>query len=114
MFKPHVPVNPTPTGEIIPVITTLGQTPTVHHAQAPAPCACHHPHAPATAPAALARTGMSPGTVIALAAAGTVGVVVIGVVLVSMLLAVVLVGASLAVVALALRSALTPPPSQRR
>ncbi|SDK98291.1 hypothetical protein [Streptomyces indicus] len=112
MFKPHIPTNPTPTGEIIPVITTLGQTPTVHHAPAPAPCACHHPHtAPTAAPV---RTGMSPGTVIALATAGTAGVVVIGVVLVSMLLAVVLVSASLAIVALALRAALTPPPSLRR
>ncbi|MBC9714638.1 SpdD-like protein [Streptomyces sp. TRM66268-LWL] len=112
MFKPHVPTNPMPTGEIIPVITTLGQPPTVHHAPPPAPCACHHPHtAPANAPA---RTGMTPGTVIALAAAGTVGVVVIGVVLVSMLLAVAIAGASLAVVALALRSALAPPPSKRR
>ncbi|MFI6941994.1 SpdD-like protein [Streptomyces sp. NPDC050418] len=111
MFKPHVPSNPVPTGEIIPTITTLGQAPTVPHVQAPAPCACHHPH---HAPAAPVRSGMSPGTVIALAAAGTVGALVIGVVLVSMVLAVALTGISLAVCVLALRSLLTTPDTKRR
>ncbi|WP_415950583.1 hypothetical protein [Streptomyces sp. KLOTTS4A1] len=49
---------------------------------------------------------MSPGTLIALAAAGTVGALVIGAVLVSMLLAVAVTGVSIAVCAIVLRSLL--------
>lgn len=104
MFRPRIPVNPLPTGLATPpaVIQPSHVVPT-----APAPV----PVAPASAPAAQARptVQLTPGSLALLVGGGTVAVLVIGAVLVSMLLAVAITAGSLAVVALVVRSVLTHP-----
>ncbi|MER7539564.1 SpdD-like protein [Streptomyces sp. NPDC097704] len=99
MLRPHVPVNPLPTGHTIPLLK-------------PAPMADIEPtteHTPAStsgpAPVVQARTSiqLTPGSALALAVGGGAVVLVVGTVLVSMLLAVAITGASIAVVAVVLR-----------
>jgi hypothetical protein len=110
MLRPHVPVNETPTGEIIPTITTLGAV--VPHESGQTPCGCRH-HAPAPA-ASRPAVQITPGALVVLVVGGTVVVLTIGAVLVSMLLAVAITAGSLAVVALVARSILTTEAKQRR
>ncbi|MFI7315993.1 SpdD-like protein [Streptomyces venezuelae] len=100
MFEPRIPVNPAPTGEIIPVITTAAQTGHPHAAQTG--CSCHHPTPAPTAAPARPSVQVTPATVLT----GAVVVLVVGAVLVSMLLAVAITAASLAVCALVIRSLL--------
>ncbi|MGW2204747.1 SpdD-like protein [Streptomyces sp. NPDC001774] len=99
MFRPHVPVNPLPTG----IVTPLAQ-PSVPATSAE-PTSCHHDHIPTPVPVAASRSTvqLTPGSAIALAAGGGAVVLVVGAVLVSMLLAVAITGVSIAVVAVVLR-----------
>ncbi|KOG24700.1 MULTISPECIES: hypothetical protein [Streptomyces] len=95
MLRPHVPVNPLPTGHTIPLLkptTAANIEPTT-------------PTVPAPAPVAPARTSvqLTPGSALALAAGGGAVVLVVGAVLVSMLLTVAITGVSIAVVAVVLR-----------
>ncbi|MFF3839416.1 SpdD-like protein [Streptomyces sp. NPDC001930] len=94
MLRPHVPVNPLPTGTPIPLLK-------------PTTMADIEPIAPASipVPVAPARTAiqLTPGSALALAAGGGAVVLVVGAVLVSMLLAVAISGVSIAVVAVVLR-----------
>ncbi|MGW4699461.1 SpdD-like protein [Streptomyces sp. NPDC004285] len=92
MLRPHVPVNPLPTGHTIPLLK-------------PAPTVDIEPTTPAPVPVAPARTTvqLTPGSALALAAGGGAVVLVVGAVLVSMLLAVAITGASIAVIAVVLR-----------
>ncbi|CAM5458971.1 hypothetical protein SALBM135S_03846 [Streptomyces alboniger] len=104
MFEPRIPVNPVPTGEIIPVITTAAVLP--GHPHTPTACSCHtQPPAPA-APPARPTVQITPGSALALVGATTVVVLIVGAVLVSLLLAVAITAASLAVCALVIRSLL--------
>ncbi|MFE5029951.1 SpdD-like protein [Streptomyces sp. NPDC056656] len=105
MFRPRIPVNDTPTGQIIPIITTaapgssLDQVPHLGHATSY--CFCEN-----RAPAAAARPAvqLTPGALALVVAGGTAAVLVVGAVLVSMLLAVAITGVSLAICALVVRS----------
>ncbi|WP_371527191.1 SpdD-like protein [Streptomyces sp. NBC_01283] len=101
MLKPHVPVNETPTGEIIPVITTIAAASPQHHISAP--CACAQ-HAPAPQASARPAVQLTPGALVTVVVGGTAAVLVVGAVLVSMLLAVAITAGSLAIVALVIRS----------
>ncbi|MGW0531545.1 SpdD-like protein [Streptomyces sp. NPDC003032] len=103
MFKPHVPVNELPTGEIVPTITTLGTVAPQH--QISAPCACT-PHTPVPQAPAASRSAvqLTPGALVTVVVGGTVAVLVVGAVLVSMLLAVAITAGALAIVALVIRS----------
>ena len=103
MFKPQVPVNEIPTGDIIPTITTLGNSFSQHHISAP--CGCTH-HAPAPQSPAAPRPAvqLTPGSLVTVVVGGTVAVLVVGAVLVSMLLAVAITAGALAIVALVIRS----------
>ncbi|MFF0556514.1 SpdD-like protein [Streptomyces sp. NPDC004266] len=93
MLRPHVPVNPLPTG----LVTPLAQ-PTAADIEPTAPASAPVPVAPA-------RTAiqLTPGSALALAAGGGAVVLVVGAVLVSMLLAVAITGASVALIAVVLR-----------
>lgn len=104
MFTPkYPPLDTAPAHTVIPT-------------SAPAvPCDCGHNHTPAApAPAPVPTptvptrptVQLTPGSVIAVAGAGTAVVLVVGTVLVSMLLAVAITGASVAVCAVVLRSLL--------
>ncbi|MEU4063570.1 SpdD-like protein [Streptomyces wedmorensis] len=94
MLRPHVPVNPLPTGIVTPLIQPTVAADIEPVAPAPAPV-----------PVAPARTSvqLTPGSTLALAAGGGAIVLVVGAVLVSLLLAVAITGASIAVIAVVLR-----------
>ena len=113
MLRPRVPVNEKPSAEIIPTITTLGAV--VPHQPGQAPCGCQH-HAPAPTAPTTSRPAvqLTPGALVVGVVGGTVVVLTIGAVLVSMLLAVAITAGSLAVVALVVRSILTSEAKQRR
>ncbi|MFJ9223462.1 SpdD-like protein [Streptomyces sp. NPDC102383] len=117
MFRPRVPLNEQPTGEIIPTITTLGAV--VPHssnqAQTHAPCGCQH-HAPASVAPAASRPAvqLTPGALLLLVGGGTAAVLVVGAVLVSMLLAVAITAGALAIVALVVRSLIASEQKQHR
>ncbi|WP_425833761.1 SpdD-like protein [Streptomyces fractus] len=117
MLTPRVPLNPQPTGEIIPTITTLGTVVPHNPAQAQAPCGCQH-HAPAPAPAAPVASRpavqLTPGALLLLVGGGTAAVLVVGTVLVSMLLAVAVTAGALAIVALVVRSLIASEQKQHR
>ncbi|MFE3553619.1 SpdD-like protein [Streptomyces sp. NPDC059193] len=100
MLRPRIPVNPLPTGIVIPLAQSSG----VEHTREGAPIARVHQDS-AAAPVAPARNTvqLTPSNVIALAAGGGAVVLVVGAVLVSMLLAVAITGVSVAVVAVVLR-----------
>ncbi|WP_425831524.1 SpdD-like protein [Streptomyces fractus] len=115
MFKPRVPVNEQPTGEIVPTITTLGTVAPPHDShQAVCGCQSHTPApvVPASAPARPAMQ-LTPGALLLLVGGGTAAVLVVGAVLVSMLLAVAITAGSLAIVALVARSILTSEAKRR-
>ncbi|MFG2641200.1 SpdD-like protein [Streptomyces sp. NPDC048370] len=99
MFRPHVPVNPLPTGLVSPLIQFTAPATTVE------PMACNHDHTSAPVPVATSRSTvqLTPGSAIALAAGGGAVVLVVGTVLVSLLLAVTITGVSVALVAVVLR-----------
>ncbi|MFD9241765.1 SpdD-like protein [Streptomyces sp. NPDC059556] len=99
MLQPRIPVNPLPTGTVIPLTPPTAPTAAVE------PVTCHHDHAPAPAPVAAPRTTvqLTPGSALALAAGGGAVVLVVGAVLVSMLLAVAITGVSVALIAVVLR-----------
>ncbi|MGW1515742.1 SpdD-like protein [Streptomyces sp. NPDC002287] len=99
MLRPRIPVNPSPTGIVTPPTSAIEP----RHESSP-PAAHHTPTTPTT-PAAPGRlpVQLTPGSTVALAAAGGAVVLVVGAVLVSMLLAVAITGISLAVVAVVLR-----------
>ncbi|WP_372350202.1 SpdD-like protein [Streptomyces sp. KL116D] len=108
MLRPRVPINEQPSGEIIPVVTTLGTIAPQPSTQAPCGCQHHTPAPIAPAPAAARPTvQLTPGSIALLVGGGTAVVLVIGAVLVSMLLAVAITAGSLAVVAVVVRSILT-------
>ncbi|RSS85595.1 SpdD-like protein [Streptomyces sp. WAC05292] len=96
MFRPHIPVNPLPTGIVTP-LTHTGPTSRVETRHESAPVAA--------APTVPARptVQLTPGSVLALAAGGGAVVLVVGAVLVSMLLATAITGVSVAVIAVVLR-----------
>ncbi|MFD9569458.1 SpdD-like protein [Streptomyces sp. NPDC059982] len=100
MLRPRVPVNPSPTGIVTPPTSSIEP----RHESSP-PAAAHHTPTTPTTPAVPGRlpVQLTPGSTVALAAAGGAVVLVVGAVLVSMLLAVAITGVSLAVVAVVLR-----------
>ncbi|WP_328768618.1 SpdD-like protein [Streptomyces sp. NBC_00286] len=111
MFQPRIPVNPTPTAQVVPVVTP---TAIEHHPGASAPCGCsHHIPAPAAPEPSRPAVQLTPGGVVAVAGAGVAVVLVVGAVLVSMLLAVAITGASLAICALVIRSLITTDAKRR-
>ncbi|MFD9071714.1 SpdD-like protein [Streptomyces lasiicapitis] len=118
MFKPHVPTNQMPTGDVIPYLTPTAITPP-GQASAPATCSCRHttpppPPAPVTAPVSARPTvQLTPGALIAVVVGGTTVVLVVGAVLVSLLLAVALCGVSLTICALVIRSLVNTQAKQR-
>ncbi|MFE7782082.1 SpdD-like protein [Streptomyces nigrescens] len=95
MFGPKVPTNPTPTGLVVPL--TVEPTAPVRHAPAPTPV---------TQSSNRPAVHLTPGTTLALVGGGTIVVLVVGAVLVSMLLVVAISGVSVAVCAVVLRSLL--------
>lgn len=106
MFQPRIPVNPLPTGVVIP----LAQ-PTPSTDIEPTACNHHHAPAPAPAPAPSSAVRLTPAGLAVVVAGGVGAVLVVGTVLVSMLLAVAVSAASVAVSAVVLRSLLN---GQRR
>ncbi|MGW0601539.1 SpdD-like protein [Streptomyces sp. NPDC002776] len=98
MIRPKIPVNPTPTG--------LSTPPAVIQPTTITPGTPPPPPAPMAQMSSRSTVQLTPGSVIALAGAGTAVVLVVGAVLVSMLLAVAITGASLAVCAVVIRSIL--------
>ncbi|MFE4775255.1 SpdD-like protein [Streptomyces sp. NPDC056713] len=101
MFKPRIPVNDQPTGQIIPLITTAAPAELPHPGHAPSQCFCEN-----RSPAASTRptVQLTPGALALVVAGGTAAVLVVGAVLVSMLLAVAITGVSVAICALVIRS----------
>ncbi|MFC9673884.1 SpdD-like protein [Streptomyces sp. NPDC056949] len=101
MFKPRIPVNDQPTGQIIPLITTAAPAELPHPGHAPSHCFCEN-----RSPAASTRptVQLTPGALALVVAGGTAAVLVVGAVLVSMLLAVAITGVSVAICALVIRS----------
>lgn len=99
MFQPRIPVNPLPTGTVIPLVQPTAPTAAVE------PVTCHHDHTHVPAPVVAPRTTvqLTPGSALALAAGGGAVVLVVGTVLVSMLLAVAITGVSVALIAVVLR-----------
>ncbi|WP_030553051.1 hypothetical protein [Streptomyces exfoliatus] len=99
MLQPRIPVNPLPTGTVIPLTQPTAPTAAVE------PVACHHDHTPVPASVTARRTTLqlTPGSALALAAGGGAVVLVVGAVLVSMLLAVAITGVSVALIAVVLR-----------
>jgi hypothetical protein len=99
MLQPRIPVNPLPTGTVIPLTQPTAPTTTVE------PVTCHHDHTPIPAPVTARRTTvqLTPGSALALAAGGGAVVLVVGTVLVSMLLAVAITGVSVALITVFLR-----------
>ncbi|MFG3042484.1 SpdD-like protein [Streptomyces sp. NPDC048330] len=98
MLRPHVPVNPLPTGTPIPFLK-------------PTPAADIEPVTPTPAPAPVVpnrgtSVQLTPGSALALAAGGGAVVLIVGAVVVSMLLAVAITGVSVAVCAVVLKSLL--------
>ncbi|MGW0331270.1 SpdD-like protein [Streptomyces sp. NPDC003011] len=98
MIRPKVPTNPTPTGYATPPVVVEPAT-----VIPGSPVSQPTPAVPVSSRPAVQLT---PGSVIALAGAGTAVVLVVGAVLVSMLLAVAITGASVAVCAVVIRSIL--------
>ncbi|MFG2873249.1 SpdD-like protein [Streptomyces sp. NPDC048338] len=96
MLRPHVPVNPLPTGHTTPLAPPAPTT-------AVEPAACNHGQAPMRAASTRTTVQLTPGSVLALAAGGGAVVLVVGTVLVSLLLAVAITGVSVAVIAVVLR-----------
>ncbi len=104
MIRPKIPVNPLPTGLVIPLdqpTTTVEP----HHA-AVAACDCQHTPAPAASRVQLPAVRLTPTGLVAVVAGGAGLALVVGAVLVSMLLAVAITGVSVAVCAVVLRSLL--------
>ncbi|MER5303659.1 SpdD-like protein [Streptomyces lasiicapitis] len=118
MFKPRVPTNLMPTGDVIPYLTPTAIT-QPGQPTAPADCSCRHtPQAPAPAPvpapvSARPTVQLTPGSLIAVVVGGTTVVLVVGAVLVSLLLAVALCGVSLTICALVIRSLVNTQAKQR-
>ncbi|MGP3924761.1 SpdD-like protein [Streptomyces sp. 8N616] len=102
MFRPRIPVNPTPTGIVTPLV--VEPTAIEPHQHAPA-CACQHTPPPAPAPSGQA-VRLTPTGLLAVVGGGAAVVLVVGTVLVSLLLAVAITAASVAVCALVVRSLL--------
>ncbi|MFD8417385.1 SpdD-like protein [Streptomyces sp. NPDC059650] len=100
MFRPHIPVNPLPTGIITPP-TRPAPTADVEPRHESTPTAAGHPSPAAIQPRTTIQ--LTPGSAVALAAGGGAVVLVVGAVLVSMLLAVAITGVSVAATAVVLR-----------
>ncbi|MFJ4779410.1 SpdD-like protein [Streptomyces sp. NPDC088762] len=106
MIRPKIPVNPLPTGLLIPLDQpTANTTVESHHGTAPA-CGCDHSPAPAQSRIQMPAVRLTPAGLVAVVAGGAGLVLVVGAVLVSMLLAVAITGVSVAVCAVVLRSLL--------
>ncbi|MFE2327325.1 SpdD-like protein [Streptomyces sp. NPDC059385] len=108
MIRPKIPVNPLPTGLVIPLDQpTTNATVEPHTGTAPA-CGCDHTPAPAAQPSRvqIPAVRLTPAGLVAVVAGGAGLVLVVGAVLVSMLLAVAITGVSVAVCAVVLRSLL--------
>ncbi|MFI6146125.1 SpdD-like protein [Streptomyces sp. NPDC051109] len=104
MIRPKIPVNPLPTGLVIPLDQpTTNATVEPHHSTAVA-CGCQHTPAPAQPRVQMPAVRLTPTGLVAVVAGGAGLVLVVGAVLVSMLLAVAITGASVAVCAVVLRS----------
>lgn len=99
MFRPHIPVNPLPTGIVTPAVHPTSTADVEHRPDSSPTTAGHH------SPASPSRTTiqLTPGSAVALAAGGGAVVLVVGAVLVSMLLAVAITGMSVAVIAVVMR-----------
>ncbi|MFE2477853.1 SpdD-like protein [Streptomyces sp. NPDC059389] len=105
MIRPKIPVNPLPTGLVIP----LDQPTTAvepHYPGTALACDCHHAPVQPTPRVQLPAVRLTPAGLVAAVAGGAGLVLVVGAVLVSMLLAVAITGASVAVCAVVLRSLL--------
>ncbi|MFD7837407.1 SpdD-like protein [Streptomyces sp. NPDC059761] len=104
MIRPRIPVNPLPTGLVIPLDQS---TTAVEPHTGPAPARdCHHGRVQPTPRVQLPAVRLTPAGLVAAVAGGAGLVLVVGAVLVSMLLAVAITGASVAVCAVVLRSLL--------
>ncbi|WP_425833603.1 SpdD-like protein [Streptomyces fractus] len=113
MFKPRIPVNERPTGQIIPTVASLGTV--VPRDDVHAACGCQHPTPPPVASApSRSQVQLTPGALLLLVGGGTAVVLTVGAVLVSMLLAVAITAGSLAIVALVVRSILATDTKHRR
>ncbi|MFJ7153520.1 SpdD-like protein [Streptomyces sp. NPDC101118] len=87
MFRPHVPINPLPTGIVSLPTPSASDVETRHE----------------SAPTVRTTVQITPGSALALAAGGGAVVLVVGTVLVSLLLALAITGVSVAVIAVVLR-----------
>ncbi|MFI5985902.1 SpdD-like protein [Streptomyces sp. NPDC051555] len=104
MIRPKIPVNPLPTGLVIPLAEpTAAVEP---HAGAAPVCDCHHAPAQPTSRVQLPAVRLTSTGLVAAIAGGAGLVLVVGAVLVSMLLAVAITSAAVAVCAVVLRSLL--------
>ncbi|MFF4100559.1 SpdD-like protein [Streptomyces sp. NPDC001903] len=104
MIRPKIPVNPLPTGLVIPLDRPT--TAVEPHTGAAHACDCHHGPVQPTPRVQLPAVRLTPAGLVAAVAGGAGLVLVVGAVLVSMLLAVAITGASVAVCAVVLRSLL--------
>ncbi|MFE5769823.1 SpdD-like protein [Streptomyces sp. NPDC056485] len=105
MIRPKIPVNPLPTGLVIPLDQPTAAVEPHSPVTAPA-CDCHHAPVQPTSRVQLPAVRLTPAGLVATVAGGAGLVLVVGAVLVSMLLAVAITGASVAVCAVVLRSLL--------
>ncbi len=113
MFRPRIPVNPSPAHLVPRLVEPTAITPA--HDQPSSSCTCTHvgPVAPLPSRAPSSSIRLT-GTGLACAVAGgTAVVLVVGAVLVSMLLAVAITGVSITVCAVVLRSLLNSSRNQR-
>ncbi|MFD7033368.1 SpdD-like protein [Streptomyces sp. NPDC059917] len=107
MIRPKIPVNPLPTGLVIPLDQpTTAVEPHEPHTGAAPVCGCHHGPVQPVSRVQLPAVRLTPAGLVAAVAGGAGLVLVVGTVLVSMLLAVAITGASVAVCAVVLRSLL--------
>ncbi|MEU2244043.1 SpdD-like protein [Streptomyces sp. NPDC018338] len=102
MLRPRIPVNPIPTGTVIPLVPAAPTTDVE-------PSACTHHHVPVAPVAPQPQTPavrLTPAGLVTVVAGGAGLVLIVGTVLVSMLLAVAVSAVSVAVCAVVLRSLL--------
>ncbi len=106
MIRPKIPVNPLPTGLVIPLDQPTANARAESHPGTVAACGCNHTPASTQPRIQMPAVRLTPTGLVAVLAGGAGLVLVVGAVLVSMLLTVAITGASVAVCAVVLRSLL--------
>ncbi|MGW6707257.1 SpdD-like protein [Streptomyces sp. NPDC054956] len=106
MIRPKIPVNPLPTGRIIPLVQPTADATVEPHQGTVQACGCEHTPTATQPRVQMPTVRLTPAGLVTVVAGGAGLVMVVGAVLVSMLLAVAITGVSVAACAVVLRSLL--------